>query len=583
MSSSPAFRYLWAADPQAAWIPIDKLVENRYHVLAPQLWLDTKSNERPEALWPLPDRVLPYAHLHRYRLHLPQLYGFCSLGRSGKQAVEIPLLDNIPIEQSGELMPALATVWPTASALQQAYWLWQLINLWQPLVDIGVGYSLLDTKNIRVQDWRVRLCELLPDSLNPNGRSTVKGLASTWHVLLATAQPALATVINPLIGRMEMGKMAVADVAVALNQCLLEQAALLPIDIQIAGGTDPGRNLHNEDSFYPNSFDREDALSRHLGIVCDGVAGHEGGEVASQIAVQSLRLQMQALLQDVTQADELVSPTQITDHLKAMVRVVNNLIASQNDEQHREGRRRMATTLVMALQVPQQVPTAPSSANSHEIYIAHVGDSRAYWLTKKSCQLLTVDDDVAHRDIKQGKSMPWQAQGRIDAGSLTQALGVRTGAELTPMIQRLMVIEDGVLLLCSDGLSDRQLIEKSWQRYVPSILDGELPLAQAVQDWMQLARQENGHDNISVVLMSCQVNAAALPAPAILATAPATPAQHWLWRLLRRFIWLELLLGGMAIGLITTYLIHPQWFQRPSSLPRPTIPTVIPDESRHGV
>ncbi len=541
MSSSPAPRYLWAADPQAAWIPPNKLVEGRYQVLAPQLWLDTKSNERPEALWPLPDQALPYAHLSRYRLHLPQLYGFCLLGRSGKKAVEIPLLDNVPIEPSGKLMPALTTAWPEASALQQAYWLWQLINLWQPLVDIGVGYSLLQPKNIRVQDWRIRLCELSSDHLNPNGRSTVKGLGSTWHSLLATAQPALAEVIYPLFNNMQVGKVSASDLALVVNQCLLEQAAMLPITIQIAGGTDTGSDRHNEDSFYPNRSDpSNNNLSDHLGIVCDGVAGHEGGEVASQSAVQSLQLQMPALLHDVAQESEIIAPNQIIDHLKSMVRVVNNLIANQNDEQNRQGRRRMATTMVMALQLPQQISTSRGIDNSHEIYIAHVGDSRAYWLTRKSCQQLTVDDDVAQREIKQGKSMPWQAQGRIDAGSLTQALGMRAGEDLTPMVQRMVVIEDGVLLLCSDGLSDRQLIEKSWQNYVPQILDGQLPLAQAVQDWIQQARQENGHDNISLVLMSCQItNPDEVFQSEISITVPLPSSGHRFFSLLKRFIGIE--------------------------------------------
>ncbi len=541
MSSSPVPRYLWAADPQAAWIPPHKLVEGRYQVLAPQLWLDTKSNERPEALWPLPDQALPYNHLSRYRLHLPQLYGFCLLGRSGKKAVEIPLLDNVPIEPNGELMPALTTAWPKASARQQAYWLWQLINLWQPLVDIGVGYSLLQPHNIRVQDWRIRLCQLSSDHLNPNGRSTVKGLGSTWHTLLATAQPALAEVIYPLFNNMQVGKVSASDLALVVNQCLLEQAAMLPITVQIAGGTDTGSDRHNEDSFYPSRSDPgNNNLSDHLGIVCDGVAGHEGGEVASQSAVRSLQLQMPALLHDVAQESEIITPNQVIDHLKSMVRVVNNLIAHQNDEQNREGRRRMATTMVMALQLPQQIPTNRGMGNSHEIYIAHVGNSRAYWLTKQSCQQLTVDDDVAQREIRQGKSMPWQVQGRMDASSLTQALGIRAGEDLTPMVQRLIVIEDGILLLCSDGLSDRQLIEKSWQNYVPQILDGQLPLAEAVQNWIQQARQENGHDNISLVLMFCQItNPDEVFQPEISVTVPLPSSGYRFFNLLKRFIGIE--------------------------------------------
>jgi protein phosphatase len=253
----------------------------------------------------------------------------------------------------------------------------------------------------------------------------------------------------------------------------------------------------------------------------------------------------------------------------------------------------MATTMVMACQLPQKIATTEGTGNSHEIYIAHVGDSRAYWLTRKSCQLLTVDDDVAQREIKQGKSMPWQAQGRIDAGSLTQALGTKTGADLTPMIQRLIVVEDGVLLLCSDGLSDRQLIEKSWQNYVPQILDNALLLDQAVRDWIQQASQDNGHDNISLVLMSCQVTPSEVFAPEVAATIPAAPAGHWLLHLLRRFILLELLLGGIAIGLIATYLTHPQWFQQlaprppapalPSPVSIPDVPTTPQNNNSNGV
>jgi serine/threonine protein phosphatase PrpC len=238
----------------------------------------------------------------------------------------------------------------------------------------------------------------------------------------------VAEVIYPLFNDMQVGKMAVSDLSLVLNQCLLEQAALQPITVQIAGGTDAGHDHHNEDSFYPSKIDPDQShLSHYLGIVCDGVAGHEGGEVASQSAVRSLQPQIQALLNDVAQESKIVAPTQIIDHLKAIVRVVNNLIAHQNDEQNREGRRRMATTMVMALQLPQQIPTNQGMGNSHEIYIAHVGNSRAYWLTRQSCQQLTVDDDVAQREIKQGRSMPWQVQGRLDASSLTQALGMRAG------------------------------------------------------------------------------------------------------------------------------------------------------------
>jgi protein phosphatase len=565
MSSQSSTRYLWAADPQAAWIPADKLVENRYHVMAPQLWLDTKSTERPEALWPLPDRARPYAHLSRYRLHLPQLYGFCSLGRAGN-SVEIPLLDNVPIDINGALLPALSEVWPAGTALQQIHWLWQIVNLWQPLVDTGVGYSLLDGKNIRVQDWRIRLCELLPDAANPAGRSNVIGLAGLWQTLVPQAQPAVIEAIEPLMTQMQVGKIAVADLALAINDCLLTQAAVLPLTITIAGGTDPGNDRHNEDSYYPPIQEMGQPLSKHLGIICDGVAGHEGGEVASQMAVQSLQLQMQVLLQDIGQETEILNPTQAIEHIQAVLRVVNNFISNQNDEQNRESRRRMATTLVMAMQLPQRVRHEDGIGNSHEIYIAHVGDSRAYWITRNSCQLLTVDDDVAQREVQRGKSMPWQAAGRIDAGSLTQALGMKDSADLQPMVQRLMAIEDGVLLLCSDGLSDRRLVERSWSDYVPLILDGELPLDMAVAEWIEQARIDNGHDNASLVLMHCNVTP-----PKVQEEEPIEPEivnkPWWLQKIIQNFLMIEIIAGVLVLLIVGGYFLQNNLLKKRSQIP----------------
>jgi protein phosphatase len=573
MSSPQSTRYLWAADPQAAWIPTDKLVENRYHVMSPQLWLDTKSSERPEALWPLPDRARPYAHLSRYRLHLPQLYGFCSLGRTGKNSVDIPLLDNIPIDSSGVLSPALSEIWPTGTALEQIHWLWQLVNLWQPLIDTGVGYSLLDSKNIRVQDWRIRLCELLPDVANPAGRSNVIGLAGLWQTLVHHARPAVVNVIEPLMEQMQVGKIAVADLALDINKCLLTQAAALPLVVTVAGGSDPGSNRHNEDSYYPPASELGHPLSQHLGIICDGVAGHEGGEVASQLAVRSLRLQMEVLLQDIWQETEILSPTQSIEHLQAVLRVVNNLIASQNDEQNRQSRRRMATTLVMALQLPQRIQHAQGVGNSHEVYIAHVGDSRAYWITRNSCQLMTVDDDVAQREIQRGKSMPWQAAGRIDAGSLTKALGMRDGAELQPMVQRLMAIEDGVLLLCSDGLSDRRLVERSWQDYIPLILDGELPLTTAVADWIEQARIDNGHDNASLVLMHYKVSPPKKIEPELPIEPEIANKPWWLQKIIQNFLLIEILAGSLVLLTVGGYFLYTQMSKPrpPSNSGNPTV------------
>ncbi|MBC6474226.1 MAG: hypothetical protein GDA48_16610 [Hormoscilla sp. GM102CHS1] len=210
----------------------------------------------------------------------------------------------------------------------------------------------------------------------------------------------------------------------------------------------------------------------------------------------------------MAQQTELVMPYVCMEHLSSAIRVVNNLIAAQNDEQGRESRQRMATTLVMALQIPQKVSTADGShlGNSHELYLAHVGDSRAYWITRDYCQLLTVDDDVSVREVSEGRATYWQALREPDGGSLTQALGTRDGESIEPNVQRLILAEDGVLLLCSDGLSDRDCIEQSWTDCVGMMFDENRYLDEAVQAWINLANRKNGHDNTSVVLVRCRVS-----------------------------------------------------------------------------
>jgi protein phosphatase len=500
-------KYIWAAQRQATLIPAGRLVEDRYHAIAPQIWLDTKPQEPPDLLFPLPHHALAYAHLYQYQLHLPQLHGFCSLKRAD-ETIEIPLLDNIPIDSEGKLLPSLVEAWGTATALEQAYWLWQAIDLWAPLSGAGVLSSSVLMDNLRVDGWRLRLCELIPDYPTGDAKVTLAKLGTLWLKTLPGADPEIADRLEALFLKMQAEKASLRDVARELNNIILEQAARLPLEWQIAGGTDAGSlHQHNEDSYYPTPLElAHDPTGGKIAIICDGVAGHDGGEVASQMAVKLLQIQAQNLYQELINSDRIVSPEQICQAIGAIVRVVNNTITAQNQSQGREQLARMGTTMVMAIQVNQQIRTRNGVGNSHEIYIAHVGDSRAYWITPERCQLLTIDDDIATREVKQGRDLSWHSANRPDATALTQALGMKAGELLLPTVQRFMAIEDGILLLCSDGLSDRNLVESSWQDYAARILQTEIPLTEAVQSWLALAHRENGADNISLVLMSCEVS-----------------------------------------------------------------------------
>jgi protein phosphatase len=510
------YRYLWATGNQAAQIPPQTKVADRYEVIKPQIWLDTQPAILPDIPAQLPNIVIPYLRLYSEYLHIPQVYGFTAFaGVDG----DILLLENAPIDETGCIYPKISESWKQASPVRQVYWLWQILQLWTPLLELQVAQSLLFLDNLCVQGWCIRLLELHPSTEQP----TLQDLGNSWRPWVITAASTIAAKLESIVELMCQEKVDLKDINFQLNELLLTTAAELPLFLSIAGATDTGKVIkHNEDACYPSDTNNiDDDLKPRLSIVCDGIGGHEDGEVASELALQSLKLQMRALLTQTEEQTELLSPALLSQQIESCLRVVNNVVWSRNDEQNRQGKERMATTLVMSLQIPQRIITSAGEnlKNSHELYLAHIGDSRAYWITQNYCQLLTVDDDMVKREVGLGKSLYRQALQIPEANALTQALGTKEGEFLDFSIQRFILEEDGILLLCSDGLSDRNLVTQYWQDYAILVLTGDLSIEAATQELIKLANEKNGQDNISVVLTLCRV--AEPLSMAIIPTAPA--------------------------------------------------------------
>jgi protein phosphatase len=526
LAPSPPTRYLWAVGTLAAQIPIGHLVANRYRVVAPQVWLDTapqtpptRSNQlSPESYQQI---VLPYLYLYPYRLHLPQPFGFCHWAESpaGRGAAryaptEILLLENAPIDGNGKLYPSIEEVWSEASALRQLNWLWQMLGLWLPLREFRLASSLLKPENIRIWGSRVWLLELLKSKTETQSDRplALTDLSYPWQQWAKTSQASIRVPLQEICQAMRRPDADPDAIATQLNQLLQEKAQEQPIQQHWLGATDTGKNCHhNEDACYPTTADLQTMKALYdggeqlaFGFVCDGVGGHEGGEVASRLAKQALRLEIPAFLQQVAK-EESMTPQQIGEQLAAILRVVNNLIAAENDKQERTNRKRMGTTLAMAFSLSPSAyvrtgEPGVACQSYREVYLVHVGDSRAYWLTKDACHLLTLDDTIATREVRQGRSFPSAANQRSDGGALTQALGTKVGTSLHPTIQRFILDEDGILLLCSDGLSDGDWLEREWSNFSPQLLSGNLSLETAVKQFIDRANECNGEDNVSVVL-----------------------------------------------------------------------------------
>jgi protein phosphatase len=258
------------------------------------------------------------------------------------------------------------------------------------------------------------------------------------------------------------------------------------------GLTDVGRQRdHNEDYFGIDTKINKIELpkaraiaARGLYILCDGMGGHAGGEVASELAVRTL----QKYFQTYWNFNHLPND----DIIREGVRQANKAIYDLNQKDSRSGVGRMGTTLVMML------------VQDTHVAVAHVGDSRLYRLTRRGIEQVTIDHEVGQREILRGVE-PNIAYARPDAYQLTQALGPRDETLIDPDIQFFQVSEDTLFILASDGLSDNNLLETHWKTHLQPLLSSNANLDKGVRELIDLANKYNGHDNITAVLVRAKV------------------------------------------------------------------------------
>jgi protein phosphatase len=271
--------------------------------------------------------------------------------------------------------------------------------------------------------------------------------------------------------------------------------AFLPMELlsfEEFGTTDRGRQrYHNEDYFGIYSQCQRQQTSQHcklegqgLYIICDGMGGHASGEVASALAVEALH---QYFL------DCGLNNFPTADTIKQGIWQANQKLYLINQQNASMGSGRMGTTLVMM------------SVDNTKVAISHVGDSRIYRVTRKwGLEKLTVDHEVGQKAIQSGLD-PIAAYSRPDAYQLTQALGPLDEECVHPDVRFLELQEDTLFLLCSDGLSDNNLVEGNWEELLLPLLSFQLSLEPAMKKLIDFANQHNGHDNISAILVRLKV------------------------------------------------------------------------------
>ncbi|MDB4988906.1 MAG: serine/threonine phosphatase PrpC, regulation of stationary phase [Myxococcaceae bacterium] len=243
--------------------------------------------------------------------------------------------------------------------------------------------------------------------------------------------------------------------------------------------TDVGRvRDHNEDALLVDG-----PLS--LYAVADGMGGHAAGEVASQLALETLarvvregKARIDLLLADPSSKAAARDIQRLLDDAALLAcNVVHE--AGQADEQ----KRGMGTTLSVLLLIASQG------------FIAHVGDSRIYLLRGDKSYQLTQDHTLQNELLKRGKLTPAQVSQVKQKNALIRAIGVYASVEVDTL--RLDVFPGDRFMLCSDGL--HAYLQKD---ELTKIFEG--PIEQTAARLVALANQRGGHDNITALVVSTQ-------------------------------------------------------------------------------
>lgn len=236
------------------------------------------------------------------------------------------------------------------------------------------------------------------------------------------------------------------------------------------GCTDPGRvRAYNQDSYYIDPTGR-------FFIVADGMGGHAGGEEASRIATQEIRVYLEENWQ---------SPQTTSQLLKQALAAANNAIIK--DQQDHPQRADMGTTAVVVVIRPSESPVC-----------GHVGDSRIYRLRGTELQQITNDHTWIAKALKMGDLTLDEARHHPYRHVLSSCLGREDLNQVD--VQSLELQNGDRLLLCSDGLTEELIDEKIYE-YITEASS----LKQAANNLVEAAKEEGGHDNITVVLVSVEM------------------------------------------------------------------------------
>ena len=238
----------------------------------------------------------------------------------------------------------------------------------------------------------------------------------------------------------------------------------MKLKLNIGNYSDVGKARKiNEDYFGFFSGNFGDLL-----LVCDGMGGHKGGEIASRLAIETISNYFESL------SDSYNIPEEIIKSLEA---AHTSIILKAKDPELKD----MGSTVVLVL------------VKNGLVYYASLGDSRIYKIQDKAIQQLTTDNSLVQQMVDSNIITKDEAKIHPKKNVITKALG--TNDELQPEFYEPFKLQaNDRLILCSDGLTVHVNEEEIFELSINN------PPQEAAQKLVGLANERGGTDNITVLI-----------------------------------------------------------------------------------
>ena len=209
-----------------------------------------------------------------------------------------------------------------------------------------------------------------------------------------------------------------------------------------------------------------------LAVLCDGMGGHQAGDLASKIAAENLA--------KLWQESNLSSKEEIIGWLEDKLNQTNQLIYQESLKD--PSVLGMGTTAVLAVFLDK------------EVIFANVGDSRAYQVSQAGVELVTEDHSFAYELYLKGQITEEEARTHYQRNMLTRCLGLLQSVQVD--IFDIPIQDKCYVMLCSDGLSDVLTSQE-----IGKILAQESMLEAKLAKLVEAAYDGGSTDNITVILV----------------------------------------------------------------------------------